>query len=54
LIKDVWGHLPPHVREAMLNSMSEKYLPKYEELVKKYYEALAQKTKTENRKKTGK
>ncbi|HEY2251928.1 MAG TPA: hypothetical protein VGH74_12740 [Planctomycetaceae bacterium] len=42
MIKDVWGHLPPHVREAMLNSVSEKYLPKYEELVKKYYEALAE------------
>ena len=50
MIKDVWGHLPPHVREAMLNSVSEKYLPKYEVLVKKYYEALAEK----NRKKTGK
>jgi|GEM_PF-1160702 len=50
MIKDVWGHLPPHVREAMLNSVSEKYLPKYEELVKKYYEALAE----QNRKKTGK
>jgi hypothetical protein len=54
MVKDVWGHLPPHVREAMLNSASEKYLPKYEELVKKYYEALAQKTTTENRKKSGK
>jgi len=50
MIKDVWGHLPPHVREAMLNSVSEKYLPKYEELVKKYYEALAEK----NRKSSGK
>jgi hypothetical protein len=54
MIKDVWGHLPPHVREAMLNSVSEKYLPKYEDLVKKYYETLAQKTTTENRKKSGK
>lgn len=45
MIKDVWGHLPPHVREAMLNSVSEKYLPKYEELVKKYYEALAEKNR---------
>ncbi|MBI3864458.1 MAG: hypothetical protein HY290_21460 [Planctomycetia bacterium] len=49
-IKDVWGHLPPHVREAMLNSISEKYLPRYEELVKKYYESLAEK----NRKQGGK
>ena len=45
MVKDVWGHLPPHVREAMQNAFSEKYLPKYEELVKKYYEALAEKNK---------
>jgi hypothetical protein len=44
-IKDVWGHLPLHIREAMLNSVSEKYLPKYEELVKKYYEDLAEKSR---------
>ncbi|MBS0266268.1 MAG: hypothetical protein JSS02_30340 [Planctomycetes bacterium] len=49
-IKDVWGHLPPHVRDAMLNNLSEKYLPKYEDLVKKYYEELAEK----NRKRNGK
>jgi hypothetical protein len=47
-IKDVWGHLPPHVREAMLNSVSEKYLPKYEDLVKKYYEDLAEKNRKHN------
>lgn len=49
IIKDVWGHLPPHVREAMLNSVNEKYLPKYEDLVKEYYEGLADK----DRKKSG-
>jgi hypothetical protein len=49
LIKDVWGHLPPHLREAMQSSFSEKYLPKYDELVKKYYESLAEKNRTRNR-----
>jgi hypothetical protein len=49
LIKDVWGHLPPHLREAMQNSFSEKYLPKYDELVKKYYESLAEKNRNRNR-----
>jgi hypothetical protein len=49
MIKDVWGHLPPHLREAMQNSFSEKYLPKYEELVKKYYESLAEKNHNRNR-----
>jgi hypothetical protein len=50
LIKDVWGHLPPHVRDAMQNAFGEKYLPRYEDLVKKYYEALAEK----NRKRSAK
>ncbi len=50
MVKDVWGHLPPHVREAMKTAFNEKYLPKYEDLVKKYYEALAEK----NRKQKGK
>lgn len=50
MIKDVWGHLPPHLREAMLNSFSEKYLPKYEDLVKRYYEALAEKNRNRSAK----
>jgi hypothetical protein len=45
MVKDVWGHLPPHLRDAMKNSFSEKYLPKYEDLVKRYYEALAEKNR---------
>ena len=50
MIKDVWGHLPPHLREAMQSTFNDKYLPKYEDLVKTYFEALAEK----NRKRTGK
>lgn len=48
LLKDVWGHLPPKLREAMLNSYNEKYLPKYEDLVKRYYEALAEKNRKQS------
>jgi hypothetical protein len=40
---DVWGHLPPNVREALQKSFNERYLPKYEELVRRYYESLAEK-----------
>ncbi|MGE0375716.1 MAG: hypothetical protein AB7I48_20130 [Planctomycetaceae bacterium] len=36
-----WGHLPPKVREQMRSAFSETYLPKYDELVRRYYEALA-------------
>ena len=42
LVKDVWGHLPPSLREQLLNVYSERYLPKYDEMVRKYYEALAE------------
>ena len=39
---DVWGHLPPHLREDLLNNYSEKMLPKYQHLVKQFYEALSE------------
>lgn len=42
LAKDVWGHLPPALRQQLLNVYSEKFLPKYDDLVRKYYEALAE------------
>ncbi|QDU07855.1 hypothetical protein [Gimesia aquarii] len=44
-IKDTWGHLPPAVRQQLLNVYTEKFLPKYEEQVRRYYEALAEKKK---------
>ena len=39
---DVWGHLPPHLREQLLNTYGERMLPKYENLVKQSYEALSE------------
>ncbi len=42
LVKDVWGHLPPAMREKLLNIYSEKYLPKYDTLIRRYFEALAE------------
>ncbi|MBX3436836.1 MAG: hypothetical protein KF861_05035 [Planctomycetaceae bacterium] len=36
-----WGHLPPKVREQMRSAFSETYLPEYDELLRRYYEALA-------------
>lgn len=46
---DVWGHLPPSVREALQKSFNEKYLPKYEELVRRYYESLAEQNRGRGR-----
>lgn len=42
MAKDVWGHLPASLRQELLNVYSEKFLPKYDEMVRKYYEALAE------------
>lgn len=42
MAKDIWGHLPPAKRAELLNIISEKYIPKYDEQVRRYYEALAE------------
>lgn len=39
---DVWGHLPPKLREQLLNTYGDKVLPQYEDLVRRYYEALSE------------
>lgn len=38
----IWGHLPPALREKMLNLPHDKTLPKYSEHIRRYYEALAE------------
>jgi len=45
LMKDVWGQLPEHDREQMLQTPFEQFLPKYELLIEKYYKRLAEKQK---------
>jgi hypothetical protein len=42
LRESVWGHLPPALREKMLNLPHDKSLPKYSEHIRRYYEALAE------------
>jgi hypothetical protein len=42
LINEVWGHLPANVRERLLNVGGEKLLPKYDEMIRRYYESLAE------------
>lgn len=43
---DVWGHLPPHLRDQLLNTYGERMLPKYQQLVKQFYEALSEQGST--------
>lgn len=39
--KDVWGHLPPELRQEMENSFKEEALPGKIELIKRYYLSVA-------------
>jgi hypothetical protein len=41
LIKDFWGHLPPHAREQMLQSHTDEFLPQYELEIEQYYRRLS-------------
>lgn len=42
LMKQSWGHLPQHVREALANVVSERNLPKYEGMIREYFERLSE------------
>ena len=42
MLTEVWGHLPPSVRTQLLSLGGDKYLPKYEDLARRYFEALAE------------
>ena len=41
--KDVWGHLPPKLRQQMTEYYKEDVMPKYSELLRLYYSSLAEK-----------
>ena len=40
MLKDVWGHLPPHLRQQMEQSANEEFLPKYELEIAEYFRSL--------------
>jgi hypothetical protein len=42
LLKDTWGNLPEREREQMLQSSRERFLPRYELLIERYYRRLAE------------
>lgn len=41
VLKNVWGELPQHEREQMLELPMEEFLPKYELLIESYFKRLA-------------
>ncbi len=42
MLKQVWGHLPPKIRDQMQSGSIEEFLPKYERLIEEYYSRLAE------------
>jgi hypothetical protein len=48
LAREVWGHLPPAVRERVRVDFSETVLPAYDDLVRRYFEALLEEPSPRN------
>jgi len=42
LLRRIWGHLPDKLRDQMQASLSEEFLPKYEQIIEDYYRRLAE------------
>jgi hypothetical protein len=42
VLKGVWGQLPEHEREQMLQSYEEQFLPKYEQMIADYFRSIAE------------
>lgn len=40
LMREVWGHLPPAIRERVPSDFHENILPAYDDLVRRYFEAI--------------
>jgi hypothetical protein len=43
LIKDIWGELPARLRQQMMQSSAEQFVPKYELQIEEYFKALSEK-----------
>lgn len=50
LLREVWGHLPPALRERMRDAdFGETILPAYDDLVRRYFEALLEESSPRSR-----
>jgi hypothetical protein len=41
-MKEAWGNLPERIREQMMQSSVDEFLPKYELLIEKYFQRLSE------------
>jgi hypothetical protein len=46
IINNLWGELPPRVREQMLQTPVEDFIPKYQDLIEDYFRDLSNEKKT--------
>jgi hypothetical protein len=45
VMRRIWGHLPEKLRDQMQASLSEEFLPKYQQLIEDYYRRLAEESR---------
>jgi hypothetical protein len=43
VVKDVWGHLPEKLRQQATEYYKQEIMPRYAELLKRYYSSMAEK-----------
>ena len=43
MIKDIWGELPARLRQQMMQSSAEQFVPKYELQIEEYFKTLSEK-----------
>jgi hypothetical protein len=48
LMRDVWGQLPPRLRQKLLNAADEEYLPEYQDNIRKYFRNLSEQKNQES------
>ena len=49
--RDVWGHLPPTLRQEVDHYYRDRFMPRYQELLQQYYSQLAESKRTEQERK---
>ncbi|MEX0936735.1 MAG: hypothetical protein WDZ59_02665 [Pirellulales bacterium] len=47
VMQRLWGHLPPRAREQMMQNSVERFLPKYEVEIERYFQRLAEESTDE-------
>jgi hypothetical protein len=48
LLKDVWGQLPERVRQQLLQSSTDEFLPQYRDEIERYFKRLAEEEAGDN------